>query len=54
MESLFEREIKQKDLEIKEDRSLFKILLMDILGFMYEIVLTIWEIPSHGIIHLSI
>ena len=40
MESLFEGEIKQKDLEIKEDRNSFKMSLLHILGFVYEIVLT--------------
>ena len=54
MESLFEGEIKQKDLEIKEDRNSIKMSLLHILGFVYEIVLTSWEIPSHGAIHLSI
>ena len=54
MESLFEGEIKQKDLEIKEDRNSIKMSLLHILGFVYEIVLTSWEILSHGVIHLSI
>lgn len=37
-----------------EDRSLVKIFLRPILGFVYEIVLTITEISSHGVIHLFI
>lgn len=42
MESLFDREMRlNKDLEIKEDGNLFKIFLMHILGFGYEIVLTV-------------
>lgn len=52
IESLYVRkdEIKQKDLEIKEGRSLVKIFSMHILGFMYKIVLTItntisWDYP---------